>query len=223
VLRILHHRRTAGSLADYGVDNLGKQYTHVSRETALKGLEWLREKYPIDEARAAEEWAEREANRIQYELWLADPETESKYKDPARAFKEEMEKEEAARQQQELDGRKIGILHAGKSQFERNIEEKRRARLEEITRKAEEKERHEREMEEKLATGEYVKTPTGTQLMKPGQTTYVDVFGREQVSRWKEEAEKYQKQSETEFSSVEEMLSKTTLVTFSTLQLLTQV
>jgi rhomboid-like protein len=223
VLRILHHRRTAGSLADYGVDNLGKQYTHVSRETALKGLEWLREKYPIDEARAAEEWAEREANRIQYELWLADPETESKYKDPARAFKEEMEKEEAARQQQELDGRKIGILHAGKSQFERNIEEKRRARLEEITRKAEEKERHEREMEEKLATGEYVKTPTGTQLMKPGQTTYVDVFGREQVSRRKEEAEKYQKQSETEFSSVEEMLSKTTLVTFSTLQLLTQV
>jgi rhomboid-like protein len=223
VLRILHHRRTAGSLADYGVDNLGKQYTHVSRETALKGLEWLREKYPIDEARAAEEWAEREANRIQYELWLADPETESKYKDPARAFKEEMEKEEAARQQQELDGRKIGILHAGKSQFERNIEEKRRARLEEITRKAEEKEQHEREMEEKLATGEYVKTPTGTQLMKPGQTTYVDVFGREQVSRRKEEAERYQKQSETEFSSVEEMLSKTTLVTFSTLQLLTQV
>jgi rhomboid-like protein len=212
VLRILHHRRTAGSLADYGVDNLGKQYTHVSRETALQGLEWLREKYPIDEARAAEEWAEREANRIQYELWLADPETESKYKDPARAFKEEMEKEEQARQQQELDGQKIGILHAGKSQFERNIEEKRRARLEEMTRKAEEKERHEREMEEKLATGEYVKTPTGTQLMKPGQTTYVDVFGREQVSRRKEEAEKYQKQSETEFSSVEEMLSETTLV-----------
>jgi rhomboid-like protein len=48
--------------------------------------------------------------------------------------------------------------------------------------------------------------------MKPGQTTYVDVFGREQVSRRKEEAEKYQKQSETEFSSVEEMLSETTLV-----------
>jgi rhomboid-like protein len=223
VLRILHHRRTAGSLADYGVDNLGKQYTHVSRETALKGLEWLREKYPIDEARAAEEWAEREANRIQYELWLADPETESKYKDPARAFKEEMEKEEAARQQQELDGQKIGILHAGKSQFERNIEEKRRARLEEITRKAEEKEQHERDMEEKLATGEYVKTPTGTQLMKPGQTTYVDVFGREQVSRRKEEAEKYQKRAETEFDSVEEMLSKTTLVTISAFQLLVHI
>ncbi|OAK98759.1 hypothetical protein IQ06DRAFT_278292 [Phaeosphaeriaceae sp. SRC1lsM3a] len=211
VLRILHHRRTAGSLADYGADNLGKQYTHVNRATALKGLEWLREKYPMDEARAAEEWAEREANRIQYELWLADPDTESKYKDPARAFREKMEKEQEAQQQQERDEHKIGILHVGKSQFERNIEEKRRQRLEEMTRKAEEKEQKEREMEEKLASGEWVRTPTGTQLMKPGQSTYVDVFGREQVSRRKEEAERYQKKSESGFESVEDMLSKTTL------------
>ncbi|KAI4677948.1 uncharacterized protein J4E84_008895 [Alternaria hordeiaustralica] len=212
VLRILHHRRTAGSLADYGVDNLGKQYTHVSRDTALKGLEWLREKYPIDEARAAEEWAEKEANRIAYELWLADPETESKYKDPARAFREQMEKEEAERIQQEEDNRKIGILHAGKSQFELNIEEKRRQRLEEITRKAEEKEQQEREMEEKLATGEYVRTPTGTQLMKPGQTAYVDVFGREQVSRRKEEMEKYSKAAQiTDAKTEEELLAQTTL------------
>ncbi|KAL1792151.1 hypothetical protein ACET3X_009902 [Alternaria dauci] len=212
VLRILHHRRTAGSLADYGVDNLGKQYTHVSRDTALKGLEWLREKYPIDEARAAEEWAEREANRIAYELWLADPETESKYKDPARAFKEQMEKEEAERQRQEADERKIGILHAGKSQFELNIEEKRRQRLEEITRIAEEKEQKEREMEEKLATGEYVRTPTGTQLMKPGQTAYVDIFGREQVSRRKEEMEKYNKAAQvTDAKTAEELLAQTTL------------
>jgi rhomboid-like protein len=212
VLRILHHRRTAGSLADYGVDNLGKQFTHVDRDTAMKGLEWLRAKYPIDEARAAEEWAEREANRIQYELWLADPETESKYKDPARAFKEQMKKEEEKRQQQEREEEKIGILHVGKSQFERNIEEKRRERLDNITRKAEEKEQRERDMEAQLATGEWVKTPTGTQLMKPGQTTYVDVFGREQISRRKEMAEKYQKESQTEFESEEEMLSKTTLV-----------
>ena len=218
VLRILHHRRTAGSLADYGVDNLGKQYTHVSTGTAMKGLEWLREKYPIDEARAAEEWAEKEANRIQYELWLADPETESKYKDPARAFREKMLKEEEERQQQEGEDRKIGILHAGKSQFERNIEEKRKQRLEEVTKVAEEKEQKEIEMEEKLASGEWVRTPRGTQLMKPGQTTYVDVFGREQVSRRKEVAEKYQKQSQTEFGSVEEMLAKTTLVSPTILQ-----
>jgi rhomboid-like protein len=212
VLRILHHRRTAGSLADYGVDNLGKQYPHVDRNLALKGLEWLREQYPIDEARAAEEWAEKEANRIQYELWLADPETESKYKDPARAYREQMQKEETARQEQDMEGQKIGMLHVGKSQFERNIEEKRQQRLEEATRKAEEKEQNERNMEVKLATGEWVRTPTGTQLMKPGQTTYVDVFGREQVSRRKEEAEKYQKESQTNFTSEEEMLAQTTLV-----------
>ncbi|KAF2131645.1 hypothetical protein P153DRAFT_365220 [Dothidotthia symphoricarpi CBS 119687] len=212
VLRILHHRRTAGSLADYGVDNLGKQYTHVNRDTALRGLEWLREQYPIDEARAAEEWAEKEANRISYELWLADPETESKYKDPARAFREKMqEEEEAERLRQERDGERIGILHVGKSQFERNIEEKRRQRLEEVTKKAEEKEAKEREMEEKLASGEWVRTPTGTQLMKPGQTAYVDVFGREQVSRRKEELVAYQKKSETTFEDEQDMLSKTTL------------
>ncbi|KAJ4367454.1 hypothetical protein N0V83_007037 [Neocucurbitaria cava] len=213
VLRILHHRRTAGSLADYGVDNLGKQYTHVNRDLALKGLEWLREQYPIDEARAAQEWAEKEANRISYELWLADPETESKYKDPARAFREQMEKEEQERQQQALDDQKIGILHVGKSQFERNIEEKRKERLEEVTRQAEEKEAKEREMEEKLATGEWVRTPTGTQLMKPGQSTYVDVFGREQVSRRKEEMEKYSKAATvTDATTPEELLAQTTLV-----------
>lgn len=213
VLRILHHRRTVGSLADYGVDNLGKQYTHVSRETALKGLEWLRTEYPIDEARAAEEWAEKEANRIAYELWLADPETESKYKDPARAFREKMEQEEQERLRQEGEDQKIGILHAGKSQFELNIEEKRRARLEEITRIAEEKEQKEREMEEKLASGEWVRTPTGTQLMKPGQTTYIDVFGREQVSRRKEEMEKYNKAAQvTDAKTPEELLAQTTLV-----------
>lgn len=213
VLRILHHRRTAGSLADYGVDNLGKQFTHVNREMALKGLEWLREKYPIDEARAAEEWAEKEANRIAYELWLADPETDSKYKDPARAFREQQEKEERERLQQEADNRKIGILHAGKSQFELNIEEKRRERLAEITRKAEEKEQKDREMEEKLATGEWVRTPTGTQLMKPGQETYVDVFGREQVSRRKEIMEKYRQAAQvTKAKTAEELRSETTLV-----------
>ncbi|KAI8936361.1 hypothetical protein NX059_006773 [Plenodomus lindquistii] len=210
VLRILHHRRTAGSLVDYGVDNLGKQYTHVSRELALKGLEWLREHYPVDEARAAEEWAEKEANRISYELWLADPETESKYKDPARAFKDQLEKEEQEKQQRENNERKIGILHVGKSQFERNIEEKRKARLEEIAKKAEEKEEQERQMEAQLATGEWVKTPSGTQLMKPGQTTYIDVFGREQVSRRKEELEKYAKMSLVT-TSEEELHTKTTL------------
>ncbi|KAJ4329744.1 hypothetical protein N0V87_010607, partial [Didymella glomerata] len=211
VLRILHHRRTAGSLADYGVDNLGSQYTHVDRALALKGLNWLRDKYPVDEAVAAEQWAEKEANRISYELWLADPETESKYKDPARAFREKMQAEEAEREQQELDDQRIGILHVGKSQFERNIEEKRRARLAAATRKAEEKERREKEMEAQLATGEWVKTPSGKQLMKPYQTTYVDVFGNEQVSRRNEERAKYEQKSVTGFKDESEMLSQTTI------------
>ncbi|KAF2686463.1 hypothetical protein K458DRAFT_362508 [Lentithecium fluviatile CBS 122367] len=218
VLRILHHRRTSGSLADYGVDNLGSQYTHVSRSLTTKALNWLRETYPIDEARAAEEWAEKEANRIAYELWLADPENDSKYKDPARAFREQQKKEKAEREEQAAleerqDGaQKIGMLHVGPSQFERNIAERRRQRLEEIAKKAEEKERLEKEHEAKLATGEWVRTPGGTQLMKPGQTTYVDIFGREQVSGRKEKLEKYQQKAQTPFTDEAEMLSKTTLV-----------
>lgn len=215
VLRILHHRRTAGSLADYGVDNLGAQYTHVDRALALKGLAWLRDKYPVDEAVAAEQWAEKEANRIAYELWLADPETESKYKDPARAFREKLQREEEERQQQARDDQKIGILHVGRSQFERNIEEKRRERLAEVTRQAELREQREREMEAQLATGEWVKTPSGKQLMKPHQTTYIDVFGNEQVSRRSEERAKYEQQAVTGFKDEQEMLSKTTLVSHS--------
>jgi rhomboid-like protein len=221
VLRILHHRRTSGSLADYGVDNLGQQYTHINRSLATKALDWLRETYPIDEARAAEEWAEKEANRIAYELWLADPENDSKYKDPARVFREQQkkQKEEQAEQealQERYEGRqKIGMLHVGPSEFERNIAERRRERLEAVTQKAEEKEAKEQEHEAKLATGEWVRTPSGTQLMKPGQTTYVDVFGREQVSRRKEMMEKYQQKAQTEFKDEAEMLSKTTVVCFA--------
>jgi rhomboid-like protein len=218
VLRILHHRRTSGSLADYGVDNLGQQHAHVSRFLAIKALDWLRATFPIDEARAAEEWAEKEANRIAYELWLADPENDSKYKDPARVFREQQKKEQADQTDQKTmhewqePSQKIGMLHVGPSQFERNIAEKRRLRLEEVTKKAEEKEAREKEHEVKLATGEWVRTPGGTQLMKPGQTAYVDIFGREQVSRRKEEMEKYQKKAQTDFKNEAEMLSKTTLV-----------
>jgi rhomboid-like protein len=123
-----------------------------------------------------------------------------------------MQKEEEERQQQALDDQKIGILHVGKSQFERNIEEKRRARLEEITRKAELKEQREKEREAQLATGEWVKTPSGKQLMKPHQTTYIDVFGNEQISRRSEERAKYEQKAVTGFKDESEMLSKTTLV-----------
>lgn len=217
MLRILHHRRTSGSLADYGVDNLGSQYGYVTRQAAIKALEWLRQKIPVDEARAAEEWSEKEANRIAYNLWLADPENDSKYKDPARAFREKQRKEKEERELQEQDeqepeGRRMGLLHVGPSQFERNIKQQRQLRLNAITKQAEEKEARAREDEVKLASGEWVRTPSGTQIMKPHQTTYVDIFGREQVSRWKDELEKAYKKSQTKFKDEEEMLAATTVV-----------
>jgi rhomboid-like protein len=212
VLRILHHRRTSGSLADYGVDNLGHKYAHVNRTLATKALEWLREAFPVDEGRAAEQWAEKEANRIAYELWLADPENDSKYKDPARVWRDQQKEIELQNEQQEDEGQKIGMLRAGPSQFEKNIADKRRQRLEEAAKKAEEKEAKEREEMVKLETGEWVKTPRGTGLMKPGQTAYVDVFGREQISQRKELQEAYRKKAELQFKTPEEMLAATTIV-----------
>lgn len=215
VLRILQHRRASGSLVDYGVDNLGARYQDVTHNHGMRALEWLREQYPIDEARAAEEWAEKEANRIAYELWLADPENAgSKYNDPARVWAEKQKKEkEEAEQAGAEQGQRIGMLRMGPSQFERNIVEKRRQRLEEMTRKAEEKEKREEEMKKLIATGKYLLTPGGTQLMKPGQTAYIDLFGKEQVSRRKEEEAKYREKAvNQEYSTPEEMLSKMTVV-----------
>ncbi|KAF2002794.1 hypothetical protein P154DRAFT_520562 [Amniculicola lignicola CBS 123094] len=210
VLRILHHRRTSGSLADYGVDHLGPKYTAVTRDLAMRALSFLRQLYPTDEARAAEEWAEREANRIAYELWLADPENDSKYKDPARVFREQQQKE--LKKQGQPEEERIGMLHAGPSQFELNIKEQRQKRLEEAAKTAEEKEIREKEIENKVATGLYVRTPGGTQVMKRDtETAYVDIFGREQISRRKETHEKYQNLSHTPFKTGEEMLAATTL------------
>ncbi|KAF2735253.1 hypothetical protein EJ04DRAFT_418217, partial [Polyplosphaeria fusca] len=208
VLRILHHRRTSGSLADYGVDNLGRKYPNVKKANATKALKWLRETLPIDEARAAQEWAEKEANRISYELWLADPDNaDSKYNDPAQVYLKQQQAEEEAG----LGEQRIGILHVGPSQFERNIEQKRRERLEAMAKKAEEKEKIQAEEEMKIATGEYVRSPHGMQLIKPGQKTYLDPFGREHVDRRDEYQKFYQEKAESPFKSEEEMLQKTTL------------
>lgn len=212
ILRILHHRRTSGSLADYGVDNLGHKYAHVNRTLATRALGWLREEFPVDEGRAAEQWAEKEANRIAYELWLADPENESKYKDPARVWRDQQKEIDQQNEQHEQDeGERLGMLRAGPSQFERNIAEKRRLRLEEATKKAEQKEAKEKEDMVKLETGEWVRTPRGTGLMKPGQTAYVDVFGREQISQRKEIQEAYRKKAELPFKTKEELLAQTTI------------
>jgi len=209
VLRILHHRRTSGSLADYGIDNLGHKYTHVNRILATRALEWLRDAFPVDEGAAAEQWAEKEANRIAYELWLADPENESKYKDPAHVWRDQQKELD---EETEEEAQRIGMLRAGPSEFERNIAEKRRQRIEAATKLAEEKEAKEKEDMLKLETGEWVRTPSGTGLMKPGQTTYVDMFGREQISQRKEIQEMYRKKAELPFKSDEELLAETTVV-----------
>ncbi|KAF2200047.1 hypothetical protein GQ43DRAFT_441937 [Delitschia confertaspora ATCC 74209] len=203
VLRILHHRRISGSLADYGVDNLSNKFRGLTPELATRGLEWLRNAFPVDEARAAEEWAEREANRISYELWLQEEEGGKKEENP-----------EAAWQQIQEEKKRVyhtGMLHHGPSVLEQSIQEKRKKRLEAAAKRAEEKEARKAKERELIASGQYVRSPGGTALVKPGQTTYVDVFGREQVDERKKWTEHFAKMSETPFKSEEEMLKSKTI------------
>lgn len=211
-LRILHHRRVSGSLVDYGVGQLGSKFPNVDHATAVKGLEWLRQAFPVDEARAAEEWAEKEANRISYEMWLSDPENaDSKYNDPARIWREQQKEIEQGENEDEI---RMGLLRQGPSQFERHLRAKRQERLDKMAKEAEKKEKEEEEMEKKIASGEYVRTPSGKGIMKPGQETYVDIWGREHVSHYKELRDKYEKAGQSGFETPEEMMNATTLVSF---------
>lgn len=204
VLRILHHRRVSGSLADYGVDNLSNKFRNMTPELAMRGLEWLRNAFPVDEARAAEEWAEKEANRIAYEIWLSEEQGGKKFENPAKVWRE-MEEERQKRIYQ------TGLLHHGPSVMEESIKEKRRKRLEEAAKRAEEKEAKEAKEREMIASGEWVKSPGGTALIKPGQKTYVDIFGREQVDDRQKWTEYYNKKSQTPFKSEEEMRKSNTV------------
>ncbi|KAK7615385.1 hypothetical protein JOL62DRAFT_493288 [Phyllosticta paracitricarpa] len=63
ILRALQHRRVTGSLVEKGV-----HFDYFSHERALKGLEYLRATYPVDEQAAAAEYAEAEAERLESEL-----------------------------------------------------------------------------------------------------------------------------------------------------------
>lgn len=62
ILRILQWRRESGSLGDFGISLTGD--TGVTQEQCLRGLEWLRANFPVDEEAAAEAWRERELERL---------------------------------------------------------------------------------------------------------------------------------------------------------------
>lgn len=204
-LRILHHRRVTGSLADQGA-NLRDKFRYFTPALSKQGLEWLRREFPVDEARAAEEWAEKEANRIAYELWLSEEEGGKKHTNPEKVWRDMEDEDKAKRVYQ------TGMLHHGPSVLEESIKRKRLKRLEQATKRAEEKEAKEAEEAKLIASGEYVRSPGGTALIKPGQTTYVDIFGREQLDDRKQWADYYNKKAATPFKSEEEMRNSKTTV-----------
>lgn len=67
ILSVLHWRRQSGALIDVGLDF--PRDSNVSRDAALKGLQYLRMIDPnVDESANGEVWAEEESQRLQQEL-----------------------------------------------------------------------------------------------------------------------------------------------------------
>lgn len=66
ILSKLQDRRESGSLAELGINF--SEGEGVRQEDARRGLEWLRQAYPLDEQGAAVRWAESEALRLEEEL-----------------------------------------------------------------------------------------------------------------------------------------------------------
>lgn len=62
VLRILHGRRVTGALVDRGIQM--DEDTKIPKEALNRALDWLRQKYPVDEQIAAELWAEAESAKV---------------------------------------------------------------------------------------------------------------------------------------------------------------
>jgi len=63
VLQDLQFRRVTGSLGEQGISFSNDSM--VTESHSERGLAWLREQYPVDEAAAAAEWAEEEAERLE--------------------------------------------------------------------------------------------------------------------------------------------------------------
>jgi rhomboid-like protein len=204
-LRILQHRRVSGSLADHGPD-VSNKFRNITPALSRRGLEWLRKQFPLDEARAAEEWAEKEANRIAFEIWMSEETGGKKLADPVMAW----ETMEADKQAERIY--QTGLLHHGPSVIEQQVKERRRQRLEEAAKRAEEKEAQEAKEAEMIASGEYVRSPGGALVIRPGQKTYVDIFGKERVDDTKEWADHYNKLSASPYKSEEEMKMANTTV-----------
>ncbi|KAF2761856.1 hypothetical protein EJ05DRAFT_187004 [Pseudovirgaria hyperparasitica] len=66
-LQILQWRRESGVLSDKGISF--PDGPNIPRNLALIALEHLRERYPMDEEGAAEEWVRLEAERLEHEMY----------------------------------------------------------------------------------------------------------------------------------------------------------
>ena len=63
-IRKLQARRTTGALVEHGVNI---EQTSIPEGELRQALQWLRQRYPVDEERAAESWAERASAELEKE------------------------------------------------------------------------------------------------------------------------------------------------------------
>lgn len=77
ILRVLQYRRLSGSLADEGITF--PEGRGFARELPLRGLEYLRANYPVDEEAAATRWADEEAAMLE-DMLVKDAERLGLYK-----------------------------------------------------------------------------------------------------------------------------------------------
>lgn len=63
ILRILHERRVSGSLIDLGVRIEGAAELPLSATNSA--LDWLRQRYPVDEQAAAQVWTQKEVQKLE--------------------------------------------------------------------------------------------------------------------------------------------------------------
>ncbi|KAI9670707.1 MAG: hypothetical protein M1831_005927 [Alyxoria varia] len=70
VLKVLHHRRTSGSLADFGVS---MEDCNIPESGLLNALKWLRKNYAVDEEEAAANWTAAYAAKMEHGSGIEKP------------------------------------------------------------------------------------------------------------------------------------------------------
>lgn len=110
ILSMIQERRETGTLIDLGVVPEDRMYMATwPARLGEAALEWLRERYPMDEEIAAAQWADQEAERLEQEEYIKRSESlgllKPRPKSASEHIKEEHERTRRAEEQEEREQR----------------------------------------------------------------------------------------------------------------------